>query len=128
MELPSLRHVGIRRYHPPVGKIAVARSRRARRRPMEIPVLIEPTAGGFRATTGRPLALTADGPTADAAVAALQSQLAGRLRSGTQLRTIAVNGQPEPGGAGLPAYPTVGGIPLRPLGEEGVKAILELVE
>src|SRR5205823_2847271 len=96
-----------------------------RRRAMEIPVFVEPTSGGFRAATGAPLALTADGLTADAAVAALQEQLAGRLRNGAQLRTIAVNGQPEQPGDGVRM---VAGIPLRPLGEEGVKAVLEAAQ
>jgi hypothetical protein len=38
---------------------------------MEVPVFVEPTPTGFRATAGSPLPLTADGPTADAAVAAV---------------------------------------------------------
>ena len=34
---------------------------------MNIPVLLEPTATGFRASTGAPLNLTAEAPTADRA-------------------------------------------------------------
>ncbi len=55
---------------------------------MDIPILVEPTPAGFRAATGAPLDLTAEGPTADAAVAALRALVADRLRAGTQLRTL----------------------------------------
>src|SRR5947209_4950305 len=55
---------------------------------MEIPVLVEPSAGGFRAVTGGPLDLSADGPTADAALAALREHIAHRLRAGAQLRSL----------------------------------------
>jgi hypothetical protein len=92
---------------------------------MEIPVFVEPAAGGFRATTGAPLVLTADGPTADAAVVAVQAQLAERLKNGAQLRTVSVNGQPEQPDDGVRI---VGGIPLRPLGEEGVRKLLRFVQ
>lgn len=57
---------------------------------MEIPVLVEPSPTGFRATTGAPLGLTADGPTADAALAALRAIVAERLRAGAQIRTLAM--------------------------------------
>jgi hypothetical protein len=92
---------------------------------MEIPVFVEPTAGGFRATTGAPLALSADGPTADAAVAALEGQVAERLKNGTQLRTVSVNGQPD---QPADAVRTYAGIPLRPLGEEGARKLLRFVQ
>jgi hypothetical protein len=58
---------------------------------MELPVYIEPSPGGFRATTGGPLDLTANGPTVDAAAAALQQLVTARLRAG-QLRTLTVTG------------------------------------
>ena len=57
---------------------------------MEIPVLVEPSATGFRAATGAPLGLSADGPTADAAVAAIQTIVADRFRAGAQIRTVTV--------------------------------------
>jgi hypothetical protein len=57
---------------------------------MEIPVLVEPSPAGFRAVTGGPLDLSAEGPTADAALAARRSLIADRLRSGAQLRTLTV--------------------------------------
>lgn len=74
---------------------------------MEIPVLVEPSPAGFRATTGAPLGLTADGPTADAAVAALQILVADRFRAGAQLRTLSVNGPtlPSPSGRRLADNP-----------------------
>jgi hypothetical protein len=67
---------------------------------MEIPVFVEPIPTGFRATTGSPLPLTADGPTADAAVAAVQELLAERLRAGGQLRTLSVKTADELSAAG----------------------------
>jgi hypothetical protein len=76
---------------------------------MEIPVLVEPSPSGFRATTGAPLGLTADGPTADAALAALRTLIAQRLRAGVQVHGISVNG------------------PLGPLTAAGVEAILQWV-
>jgi hypothetical protein len=74
---------------------------------VEIPVLVEPSPTGFRATTGAPLGLTADGPTADAAVAALRAAVVERLRAGAQVRTLTVtatNGSP-PAGQGLADNP-----------------------
>jgi hypothetical protein len=62
---------------------------------MEIPVFVEPTPTGFRAATGSPLPLTADGPTADAAVTALYTLLADRLRAGGQVRTLTVRAADE---------------------------------
>jgi hypothetical protein len=57
---------------------------------MEIPVLVEPSSAGFRAATGAPLNLSADGPTPDAAMTALRTLLADRLRAGAQLHALAV--------------------------------------
>lgn len=58
---------------------------------MEVPVLVEPVPAGFRAATGTPVPLSADGPSADAAVAALHTLLADRLRAGGRLRTLTVS-------------------------------------
>lgn len=58
---------------------------------MELNVYIEPSNGGFRAITGGPLDLSADGATVDAAADALQQLVAARLRAG-QLRTLTVTG------------------------------------
>lgn len=70
---------------------------------MELPILVEPSPAGFRAATGAPLDLAADGPTADAAVAALRALVAARLAAGTQLRTLTVH---------PPAQPTLASNPL----------------
>ncbi len=56
---------------------------------MELAVSVAPHAGGFRASTGGPLDLTADGPTADAAVGALRELVFDRVGTGV-LRTIHV--------------------------------------
>ena len=48
-------------------------------------ILVEPTATGFRAETGGPLNLSATGLSSNDAVAALQSIIATRLRSGTMI-------------------------------------------
>ena len=57
---------------------------------MDFAVSVQPVAGGFRASTGGPLDLTADGPTADAAVAAVRDQVVPRLRLG-DLRGVQVS-------------------------------------
>jgi hypothetical protein len=46
---------------------------------MELAVSVAPVAGGFRASTGGPLDLTADGPTPDAAVDALRGLVSARF-------------------------------------------------
>lgn len=56
---------------------------------MEFPVLVAPRAAGFRASTGQPFDLAADGPTPDAAVDALRALIVTRCQSG-QVRTVAV--------------------------------------
>lgn len=57
---------------------------------MELPVLVLPQPSGFRASTGGPLDLTADGPTADAAVDALRAAVVAKLQSGT-VRTLTLS-------------------------------------
>lgn len=51
--------------------------------PMTIPILVEPTPAGYRATTGGPLNLEADAPTAAEAVAVVRGQLADRVNRGS---------------------------------------------
>src|SRR5438132_14403335 len=64
---------------------------------MEIPVLIEPVAGnGYRARTGDPLALTAEGATPAEALANLRSILQERLDAGTRLVSLVMPGQDNP--------------------------------
>lgn len=57
---------------------------------MELPVLVQPQSSGFRASTGGPLDLSADGPTPDAAMTALRSLVAAKLHAGGQIRTLTV--------------------------------------
>lgn len=57
---------------------------------MDFAVSVQPVAGGFRASTGGPLDLTADGPTPDAAVAAVRDQVVTRLRLG-EIRVVRVS-------------------------------------
>jgi hypothetical protein len=58
---------------------------------MQIPVLLEPIAGnGYRARGIEPLALTAEGPTREAALARLQEQLLARLRNGAEIVPLEV--------------------------------------
>ncbi len=52
---------------------------------MTIPVLVEPTAVGYRATTGGPFDLSADAATAAEAINALQDKIARRLQGGAFL-------------------------------------------
>src|SRR5438552_3837639 len=53
---------------------------------MNIPVLLEPIENnGYRASSGAPLSLTAEGATRDEALTRLREQLASRLQNGTQL-------------------------------------------
>jgi predicted RNase H-like HicB family nuclease len=64
---------------------------------MQIPILIEPTEGGFRARAGEPFGVSAEGPTAQEAARRLESMLRDRLRAGTQLALIDLgNGSPSP--------------------------------
>lgn len=53
---------------------------------MQIPVLIEPVGeGGFRATSGWPFPVTAEGPTRDEALQGLREQLAARMVPGAEM-------------------------------------------
>ncbi len=58
---------------------------------MTIPVLMEQRGANFRASTQSPIALSADGNTADSAVDTLKSMIKSRLDSGDQLRTIEIS-------------------------------------
>lgn len=59
---------------------------------MEIPVLLEPTSNGFRASTQSPVALSAEGGTESAAVAALTVAIRQRLQNGGKIRTLTLQG------------------------------------
>ena len=56
---------------------------------MQIPVLVEPVANnGFRARTGEPLPVSADGGTPEEAVRNLRAAMDRQLKSGKQLRSV----------------------------------------
>jgi len=56
---------------------------------MQIPVLVEPVASnGFRARTGEPLPVSADGATPEEAVRNLRAALERQLEGGKQLRAV----------------------------------------
>lgn len=58
---------------------------------MEIPVLIEPVApSGFRARSGEPLALTAEGATREEALQRLRELAAARIADGSQMASLEV--------------------------------------
>lgn len=60
---------------------------------MNIPVLLEPTPTGFRASTGAPLNLTAEAATADEALAAIRREYAVKQIAGVRVVDLAL---PEP--------------------------------
>jgi hypothetical protein len=57
---------------------------------MELAVFVEPHPPGFRAATGSPLGLSADGPTPDAALTALRALVAAKLGAGGRFRALTV--------------------------------------
>src|SRR5262249_47591621 len=65
-------------------------------RAMLIPVLLEPIEKGFRARTGEPLALSAEGATEDEAVRNLKALLAARLNGGAKVVAVDVPGAGNP--------------------------------
>jgi hypothetical protein len=63
---------------------------------MHIPVLIESIAGnGYRARGGEPLALSAEGPTREAALASLREQVQARLRDGAEVVLLEMGPAPH---------------------------------
>src|SRR5271167_3592381 len=70
---------------------------------MQIPVLIEPVAAnGFRARTGEPLLLTAEGATREEALDKLQQLLTNKLKDGTEMATLYVGPVGPDGNTCLP--------------------------
>jgi hypothetical protein len=64
---------------------------------VQIPVLIERIAGnGYRARGGEPLALTAEGPTREAALAKLKQQVQDQLRRGGEVVPLELSPAPHP--------------------------------
>src|SRR5947209_6881693 len=71
---------------------------------MQIPVLVEPVANkGFRARSGEPLPLSAEGPTADEAVRRLRELLSNGMVGGTRLVSVDLSAADHPWlrGAGM---------------------------
>lgn len=65
---------------------------------MQIPILIEAIAGGYRARAGEPFVLSADGVTAQEAARSLEQKLGDRMRSGAQVVFVNIgNGTPVAG-------------------------------
>jgi hypothetical protein len=86
---------------------------------MQIPVLLEPISGnGYRARTGEPLALTAEGATADEAVRRLEQLVTARVSGGTRLVQIQI---PAP----HPWLPFAGTLKDDPLLEDWKQAMAE---
>ena len=57
---------------------------------MNIPVLLEPIAGGFRASTGAPLNLSAEAPTAELALAGIRREIVLKQIAGAQVVELSV--------------------------------------
>ncbi|HEV3168550.1 MAG TPA: hypothetical protein VGZ22_31375 [Isosphaeraceae bacterium] len=64
---------------------------------MQIPVLIEPVAGNsFRARSGEPFALAAEGTTRGEALQRLRELIATRIATGTEVVTLEVTASEHP--------------------------------
>ena len=63
---------------------------------MQIPILIEPTTGGFRARSGEPFAASAEGPTAEDATQRLRTLLRDRFQDGSRLPLLDLATEPLP--------------------------------
>lgn len=76
---------------------------------MELPVLVTEQPTGFPAVAGEPFNLTADGPTADAALAVLRAAVVAKLQSG-HVRTLTVTNPAAIIGAAVRRKPAVRGL------------------
>jgi hypothetical protein len=65
---------------------------RDRRPTMNIPVLLEPISTGFRASTGAPLNLTAEAPTADEALAGIRGAWQAKEAAGGRVVSLPLSG------------------------------------
>ena len=87
---------------------------------MQFPVLVEPVGdNGYRAPSGEPLPLTAEGDTPEAAVKKLEEQLVERLTRGTWLLAV------ELPTTSHPSAPMAGIYEKEPLFEEWQETIAE---
>ena len=85
---------------------------------MDIPVLLEPTPTGFRASTGAPLNLTAEAATAEAAAAELRRQFVAMQASGARVVPLTL---PEPD----PLWDLTARLAANPFLEEWDRAVKE---
>jgi len=64
---------------------------------MQIPILIEPIAdAGFRARSGEPLPLAAEGSTREEALAKLKQLLAAKLQNGSEVTALCLGPEEHP--------------------------------
>lgn len=85
---------------------------------MDIPVLVEPTPAGFRASTGAPLNLTAEAATAEAATAEVRRQYVVMQARGVRVVSLAL---PEPD----PLWELTARLAANPFLEEWDRAVKE---
>lgn len=67
---------------------------------MEIPVLVEPIAGSkprYRAKSGEPWVVSAEGDTVDEAVSHVQSMVRARLAAGARMMMVPIDETSNPG-------------------------------
>ena len=81
---------------------------------MSISILVEPTVNGFRANTGGPLDLTADGATTHDAIEALRAKIAARFQYGARIVNL-----PMPPAPPIPTLP----LAANPMFEDFLKAV-----
>ena len=63
---------------------------------MQVPVLIEQVENnGYRASSGAPLTLSADGATEKEALAKLEQQFRARMKAGSQIVALDISGSPH---------------------------------
>jgi hypothetical protein len=87
---------------------------------MEITVLLEPKEGhGYRASSGSPLAIEAEGTSREEALCNLRAQIERKIRSGAELLTL------EVGTLAHPWARFAGTLKDDPLGEAWVQAMAE---
>lgn len=88
---------------------------------MQLPVLVEPAAGeGYRACTGQPFGLSAEGATREEAIHRLRPEIEGRLQTGAEIVPLEIP---------MPAHPLAafaGMFRNNPLFTEWQEAIAEI--
>ncbi|HET6387369.1 MAG TPA: hypothetical protein VFJ58_28600 [Armatimonadota bacterium] len=85
---------------------------------MDVPVLVEPVANGFRATGGAPFDLSAEGSTSSEALDRLREMMSQRVASGARVVYVSVPGE-------HPGAPLAGDLKGDPMLDEWVEAMAE---